>query len=110
LILIGSEISGNMAEADGGGIANFGGAAGNVSLIQSVVSGNMADGNGGGIWNGTFATATLDADSRVSGNTADGDGGGVFNGGTVALASSENVTGNSPNNCAGPTAVAQCSG
>lgn len=105
LIVTRSTISGNTAD-DGGGIFNYGG---NLSLVASEVSGNSAR-HGGGIVNTATATATLDTDSRVTGNTADIDGGGIYNVGTVTLASSENVTGNTPDNCAGPTAVAQCSG
>jgi hypothetical protein len=50
------------------------------------------------------------ATSRVTGNTASGTGGGIYhNGATVSLANTANVSGNTPNNCAG-TAVANCAG
>jgi hypothetical protein len=102
-------VSGNTGEF-GGGILNNG----TLRLIASEISGNTA-GLGGGIYNLTGATVTfVDAASRVTRNAADpnipNSGGGIFNnGGTVTLVSSANVTGNTPNNCAGG-AVAVCSG
>jgi hypothetical protein len=106
-------VSGNTGEF-GGGIRN----SGTLRLIASEISGNTAGlggGLGGGIYNLPGATVTfLDAASRVTRNAADpnipNSGGGIFNnGGTVTLGSSANVTGNTPNNCAGD-AVALCDG
>lgn len=115
------------ASGRGGGIANDG----TLRLTNSVVSGNTAirqDGaqasrtrraaprdiiigfpsNGGGIitHGGTLALTN----SEISGNTADFGGGGIYRrGGTVTLSSPQNVTNNTPNNCAGD-AVLQCNG
>jgi hypothetical protein len=79
LILTRTKISGNTAiDGGGGGITNLS-AEGYISFTDSVVNGNTAESDGGGIWNGTFASATFDADSRVTGNTA-GIAGGIYNG------------------------------
>lgn len=108
LSLTNCTISGNSASNSGGGINNF---AGRVSLINTLVSGNTAAGTQGGGIHTDGGAVTLDALSRVTGNGArptDPDSGGgihlssMFNlGGTVTLASSDNVTGNTPDNCGG---------
>jgi hypothetical protein len=107
LDLIESTVSGNSANG-GGGIYNDGGT---LRLSNSEISENTATG-GGGIYNFfSSATVVFDAASRVSGNTASLNGGGIYNtGGTVTLVSSANVSGNTPNNCAGMPATALCSG
>jgi hypothetical protein len=114
LTLTGCTITGNSSENSGGGIKNF---AGRVTLTHSTISGNTAVGStGGGIYT-DGGTVTLDAASRVTGNGAwpsDPDsGGGIFlssqfnSNGTVELAGSANVTGNTPDNCGGDP-VPQC--
>jgi hypothetical protein len=100
LEMIGCTVSGNVAVEAGGGIFN----RGTLRLTASEVSGNEADTGGGVFNNGSGARITLDAQSRVTGNTASDTGGGIYNvNGTVTLASSTIVSGNTPNNCAGDT-------
>jgi hypothetical protein len=96
-------VSENAAEFSGGGIFNND----VLNLINSEVRGNQAT-YGGGIYNlsGSGNTVTADSASRMTGNTASNTGGGIYNdNGTVLLASSANVSGNSPNNCAGSTVL-----
>jgi predicted outer membrane repeat protein len=95
--------------SDGGGIF----ADGPLVLTRSTVSGNSATNSGGGIL--IKSTLTLDAASRVVGNLANStnpnSGGGIANGGgAVTLSSADNVSGNSPDNCGGPTPVPLCNG
>jgi hypothetical protein len=109
LELIGCTVSGNTARnsGSGGGIYNE---AGTLKLTNSEISDNTAK-FGGGIYN-VIGTVLFDAASRLIGNTAGSEGGGIYNNsnGTVTLASSANVSGNTPNNCDGAGAVALCSG
>jgi hypothetical protein len=61
------------------------------------------------VFNGAGATLTAD-DSTLAGNTAGAGGGGIYlDSGTVTLHDST-VTGNVPDNCAPPGAVAGCTG
>jgi hypothetical protein len=105
LTLRNSTVSDNEAGA-GGGVYN----SGTLIVIASTIHGNEAS-HGGGIFNhGNTFTVTVDAASQITGNTATTDGGGIYNNfGTVILASSEIVSGNSPNNCVG-RAVPNCTG
>ncbi len=110
LMLVDSEISGNQAPRNnGGGISSY---FGTVELVKSVVRQNNAccdtpQARGGGM-SVLFGGVKFDEDSRVTENSAEGAGGGIYNnGGAVALKTPQNVTGNSPNNCAGDP-VAQC--
>jgi predicted outer membrane repeat protein len=91
----------------GGGIFN----AGTLKLTESTVRDNIAVVNGGGIYNLNGATEVFDAASRVTRNTAGNNGGGIYaNSGTVTLVSSANVSGNTPNTCAGMLTIPLCSG
>lgn len=108
LHLIGSTVRDNRANG-GGGIYNTNNRS--LTLTNSEISGNTGTAGGGGIYNFAGATVLFDAASRVTGNIAGITGGGIYNnGGTVTLVSSANVSGNTPNNCAGMPAVALCSG
>lgn len=60
---------------DGGGIANYGG---NLIVLNSEVRGNTATNNGGGIYLGSAGTVTL-ISGKVSQNTAVFGGGGIYN-------------------------------
>jgi hypothetical protein len=64
----GSEVTGNVAIQQGGGIDNFG----MVLLDASSVTGNAAGSTGGGIFNETNASTVLQNGSTISGNTAGG--------------------------------------
>jgi hypothetical protein len=102
LTLRNSTVSDNEAGVRGGGVFN----SGTLLLIASDISGNRSS-HGGGVFND--ASMTADAASRITGNMATGDGGGIYDtGGTVTLVSSAIVSGNIPNNCAGPAAVPNC--
>jgi hypothetical protein len=106
LTLTDCTVAGNTGK-DGGGIL----AIRPLALISSTISGNKATEAGGGIL--IKSRLTLDAASRVVGNTAPttpGSGGGIHNGGTVTLSNTDNVSGNTPDNCAGPTPVPLCNG
>ncbi|MGH2586985.1 MAG: hypothetical protein ACRDJE_18890 [Dehalococcoidia bacterium] len=72
--------------------------SGTATLVDTQVISNTAEDNGGGIW--SAGTLTL-IDSTVTGNTAGKSGGGILNGGGVVRLQSSNVTGNTPDNCAG---------
>jgi hypothetical protein len=104
LTLIRTEISMNVGER-GGGIYN----TGMLSLIHSEINRNGGT-FVGGIYN-VEGKVMIDAASRVIENRSDTPGaGGIQNdGGSVTLFSSENVTGNTPNNC-GDTGVPLCNG
>jgi hypothetical protein len=71
-------VSGNHADGDGGGIADYRGAA---RVIGSVIGGNSAGASGGGL-----EGVTLVQDSTISGNRAD-DGGGILTGQATITAS-----------------------
>jgi hypothetical protein len=88
LTLNNSSIFDNQAGADGGGI--FG--SGTLVLTNSTISGNQSGGNGGGI---AATSGALDGTNiTISGNQANGNGGGIFSSASVALASAT-VTENS---------------
>jgi len=90
-----SEIEGNTAYTNGGGIFN----QGTVTMRNSSeVINNLADNNGGGILNGS-GTVTLDDSSTIYDNQADTDGGGIYNDATVSLYSPSAVYANNPDNC-----------
>jgi hypothetical protein len=104
LKLVDSEVSGNQAPRNSGG--GIFGAGGKVELVNSVVSENSTCcdavfSRGGGMF--VLGTAVkFDEDSRVEQNAAAAPGGGIYNhSGAVDLDNPDNVTGNSPNNCAG---------
>jgi hypothetical protein len=105
LHLINSTVSDNAGGAGGGIYSHFGSS---VRLTNSEISGNTAS-QGSGIFN--LGSIVFEAASRVTGNTADLDGGGIYNNvGTTTLVAAANVSGNTPNNCAGVPAIALCSG
>lgn len=87
----------------GGGILNLGrfsGPGGAVVLNDTSITGNQVTGQGGGIQNQFNASVTLNGSSTITGNSAFS-GGGIFNAGTVTGATATNITGNTPDNCAG---------
>ena len=66
-----TEVSGNMATGDGGGVST----AGELDVDDSTISGNDSDAAGGGIaQRGTDAPLTI-SDSEITGNVAVGGGG-----------------------------------
>ena len=81
-----STFSGNVADADGGGIL----VTGRTTLKRCTITGNSARGNGGGLYRvddliyGEAGRLRI-TDTTISGNTADsdvsghGDGGGIYN-------------------------------
>ena len=70
--VIGSRITGNLANDDGGGVyARRGG----VQVYDSVLSNNLVDGSGGAIGS---TGDILVVRSQVDGNTTDGDGGALY--------------------------------
>ncbi|MBE9115280.1 CHAT domain-containing protein, partial [Lusitaniella coriacea LEGE 07157] len=86
-----STISGNTANANGGGI--FSDSATAVTTItNSTISGNTAN-SGGGIY--SYGTTTI-TNSTLSGNTATNTGGGIYNRDTVIITDST-ISGNSAN-------------
>ena len=110
-LLNGSEVKGNDADENGGGIYNegvltlesgssiykneagFGGGIFNTSVFSMTNStlgaGDTVDGNsavkGGGLYNEQLASATIQSDAEVLGNSADEHGGGIYNRGTLHL-------------------------
>ena len=95
----GSTISGNFANARGGGIALNGNS--NVTISDSIISGNSSDANGGGI-DMRFGTVTI-TNTIISGNSAGADGGGINMWAASANVTLTNVTvaGNSANSGGG---------
>lgn len=91
LRLVGSVVSGNMAD-EGGGVHNDG----TLALIDSTVSKNLSSGNGGGVF--SRSRLVMDAPSRVEENEAGLAGGGIYNdGGTLdGAVEGGNVLNNTP--------------
>ncbi len=89
-----SELSGNVADLDGGGmVANVG--SGRLRLFNSTVSGNSTAGEGGGLWLTSDATETMALSySTIAYNSADV-GGGVFLSGAETNIFSTILSGNS---------------
>jgi hypothetical protein len=87
------EISGNIADGYGGGIAN----SGSLEVTNSTISTNTAE-YAGGVFNTTSVTTTL-LHTTISGNTASiGGGAGVQNdGGTLTLTNSLIADSSGPN-------------
>ena len=85
-----------------------------VHLTDSQIRGNIARADGGGIYTvDTVATPGLGSVSvsggQIRGNVAGGDGGGIFNsGGTNVTLSGAVVTGNLPDNCVPLGSVPGC--
>jgi hypothetical protein len=96
--LKGVTISGNMTGAEGGGINN----SGTVYLNEgTTISHNHTNNVGGGIQN--YGSVVMNPGSSITQNAASAGGGGIYNepGGTATGASATNITGNTPDNCAG---------
>ena len=90
IILRNSSVSNNSAEAESGGIYNFG-----VLIIDnSTVSNNSTNAGGGGLMN--RGTATVTNGSTIANNMAMAEGGGIFNVGTLKVDNST-VSNNSAN-------------
>ena len=90
-------LSGNRAQANGGGIENLGG----LSLINATLSGNTAAEKGGGVWHNGGAFSAINS-ATIAGNAASaGGGGGLARGGGVPLYVSKTIlAGNTGGNCA----------
>lgn len=86
LTVIDSVIMAGIANAEGGGIANYSG--GIVEISSSQITSNVAGTYGGGIYNDyrNSESVTID-DSEISANEAS-NGGGINNGGTLTMTSS----------------------
>jgi hypothetical protein len=84
LAITNSTISGNTADASGGGIANESGST--LTITNSTISGNTADASGGGIAN--LSGKTLLSFCTIYGNRAKAGGGIVVLAGTVTLSKS----------------------
>jgi CSLREA domain-containing protein len=87
MTILDSEISGNSATDEGGGIANF---VSTLTMSDSILAENESSDVGGGLWNQIAATATLYG-VTVDRNIATNEGGGIYNdnvleinGGTIA--------------------------
>ena len=82
-------VSGNTANAYGGGIALFFG----TLTVNGTINGNLANGFGGGIYNqsGTF---TLAAGHLIQGNHSDNDDNGIGSGGGISNGGVKNGAGN----------------
>ncbi|MEM9301164.1 MAG: choice-of-anchor Q domain-containing protein [Pseudomonadota bacterium] len=88
---------------NGGGLHVTG--AGDVTIEDSDIAGNTAAAEGGGLWNGGGTMMILDG-TQITGNTASGDsadqgGGGVFNNGGTLLIDSVTISGNTADGAAG---------
>ncbi|MDJ0928003.1 MAG: right-handed parallel beta-helix repeat-containing protein [Gammaproteobacteria bacterium] len=98
--IVNSIMQGNSAQV-GGGL--FGGVAADFVVRGSQILGNSADDEGGGIYlSGGGATASLFG-SRVSGNQAGNQGGGAFVAATISeltVSSDSTIQSNTPDNCA----------
>jgi uncharacterized repeat protein (TIGR01451 family) len=71
-----STISGNLAQADGGGLSESAIADPTLKVTNSTIANNHSDVAGGGIVGEGSGTVSLFADT-LNGNTATGDGGGI---------------------------------
>ncbi|NEQ50313.1 MAG: hypothetical protein F6K11_09305, partial [Leptolyngbya sp. SIO3F4] len=96
-----SEISGNTANIDGGGIHNTSG--GIVTVSNSVISDNSASDDGGGIHNFVDSTVTV-INSTIVGNSANDNGGGIYSRGSATVGNST-ITGNTAGDDGGGIAV-----
>jgi predicted outer membrane repeat protein len=90
LTLTDIEVTGNVAEIQGGGIFNL--AGGTLTMTGTMVSGNVAR-HGGGIFND--ATITVGSSTLTGNNARYGKGGGLHNGeGGIAYLTGSTVSGN----------------
>jgi LysM repeat protein len=113
----GSEISGNMATSDGGGVYAY---YGTFTMNGGVISGNTASGTsiygrGAGVYVGSNSTFNMGGNAVISGNTASststnyGNGGGVY----IYMDATFNMSGNaviSGNTASSTSASAAASG
>jgi CSLREA domain-containing protein len=90
MTIVDSEISGNSATDEGGGIANF---VSILTMSNSVVAENESSDVGGGLWNQIAATATLYG-VTFEGNIATNEGGGIYNDNVLEISNST-IAGNS---------------
>lgn len=77
-------VSGNQAVRDGGGVITNG----PLSLIASTITGNTANASGGGLYNALTTGVVSIEDSIFTANHADQLGGGILNGGQIAMRNS----------------------
>ncbi|MFN8593307.1 MAG: pentapeptide repeat-containing protein [Thermomicrobiales bacterium] len=105
LTITGSTISRNTGDEIGGGIAVFSAAA----IKDSVITGNDSR-RGGGLYNRSGGGVTFDRTSSITGNSSFLPGGGIFNIDSQVFLNGATVSGNTPDNCAGPVPVAGCNG
>jgi len=93
-----TDISNNIAAADGGGI--FFGRDGTLTLNGCNIIENTATGSGGGIFHDTGGTLTLESCGVVGNSSGDGIGGGIFAGdltvdlGATVVISSSTISNN----------------
>jgi hypothetical protein len=92
----------------GGGIFNSAGIVLKHTAITGPGTGIPLSRIGAGLHN--VGTAVFDRDCRVTGNIAFETGGGIFNVNFPIDLNGATVTGNTPNNCAGPARVNGCKG
>lgn len=89
--------AGTAAPGNGGGL-HVSGTSGVIVIAESEVSGNLAAAEGGGLWNqsGTFmtvSTTTVDANAAY-GDASDNGGGGIFNNGGSMLVTTSTLSNN----------------
>lgn len=105
LAITSSTISQNIGDAIGGGIATFGATV----IKDTAITGNDSR-RGGGLYNRSGGGVTFDRTSRITGNSSFLPGGGIFNIDSQVFLNGATVSGNTPDNCAGPVSVPGCSG
>ncbi len=107
MTVVGGNLRGNVCSTAGGGVGGAIANGGELTIDGAQVTENTARQRGGGVYN--EGKLVLRGNTTISGNLArdvqngnPGEGGGIYNGsgGTVAFTSAQ-VTGNSPDNCAG---------
>jgi predicted outer membrane repeat protein len=91
-----SVVSGNSA-FEGGGL-DVGPGTSSFTVSRTSVTGNSAAAFGGGVLVETGVSLNL-ADSTVTGNSAAISGGGIYSEGSVIASGTNNVSGNTPDNC-----------
>jgi len=105
----GPSVGGNGGDGGDGGAAGNGGGifnSGLTSLVRTTVSGNSADGAGGAAGTaGSGGTGGPGGSSGANGTPgaagSAGAGGGIFNNGTLVVNPTDDVSGNTPDECVG---------